>query len=147
MTSENRATSAEMNNSPIEARNVAVGGIHSKAQDFYGKADSALYDSRVKRGVQNQPWPGEKTGHGGDQRSGAFERANQSFERHEAARQSQSPQSPAGQNSPGAPWGGKRRGWSNQARIAAAKARGLQNLPYGGDPNAGPSEWAPGGQK
>lgn len=60
MASENRATSAELNNSPLDARNVALGGIHSKAQDFYGKADAALYNSRVKRGIQNQPWPNEQ---------------------------------------------------------------------------------------
>lgn len=36
---------------------------------------------------------------------------------------------------------GKKRGYSNAARIGAAKARGVQNLPYGGDPNAGPEAW------
>lgn len=33
---------------------------------------------------------------------------------------------------------GKRRGWSNAARISAAQSRGAQVLPYGGDPNSGP---------
>lgn len=35
----------------------------------------------------------------------------------------------------------KRKGWSNAARIGAAKARGAVNLPYGGDPSAGPQQW------
>lgn len=32
---------------------------------------------------------------------------------------------------------GKRRGWSNQARINSAISRGAQNLPYGGNPDDG----------
>ena len=47
----------------------------------------------------------------------------------------------ADQKEPPAPFAGKRRGWSNQARIAAAQARGLENVPYGGDPSQGPEEW------
>lgn len=38
-----------------------------------------------------------------------------------------------------------RRGWSNAARIAAARARGARVLPYGGDPHAGPAAFVPGG--
>jgi hypothetical protein len=48
---------------------------------------------------------------------------------------------PSDQKDPPAPFAGKRRGWSNQARIAAAQARGLENIPYGGDPSQGPQEW------
>lgn len=33
---------------------------------------------------------------------------------------------------------GKRRGWSNAARISAAQSRGAQVLPYGGNPDSGP---------
>lgn len=42
-------------------------------------------------------------------------------------------QMPAQPESPG-----KHRGWSPAARIAAAKARGLEKLPYGGDPGQAP---------
>lgn len=34
---------------------------------------------------------------------------------------------------------GQRKGWSNAARIGAAKARGAKNLPYNGNPDAGSS--------
>lgn len=37
---------------------------------------------------------------------------------------------------------GKRSGWSNAARIAAAKAQG-HAAPYGGNPYVGPAQWAP----
>jgi hypothetical protein len=33
---------------------------------------------------------------------------------------------------------GEHRGWSPQARIASARARNVQNLPYGGDPTQAP---------
>lgn|GEM_PF-4102327 len=35
------------------------------------------------------------------------------------------------------------KGWSNAARIAAAKARGVEALPYGGHAEQGPPQWAP----
>ncbi len=44
---------------------------------------------------------------------------------------------------------GKKQGWSNAARIGAYKARmenagqSADNLPYGGNPSNGPSQWAP----
>lgn len=37
---------------------------------------------------------------------------------------------------------GKRSGWSNAARIAAAQSRGVA-APYGGNPYQGPAQWAP----
>lgn len=36
----------------------------------------------------------------------------------------------------------RQQGWSNAARIAAAKARGVEKLPYDGNPSAGPAKWA-----
>lgn len=36
----------------------------------------------------------------------------------------------------------KAKGWSNAARIAAAKARGAEKLPYGGNAAAGPAKWS-----
>lgn len=51
----------------------------------------------------------------------------------------------ASQNGVGGADGEARRGWSNAARIAAARARGARVLPYGGDPHAGPAAFVPGG--
>lgn len=57
--SENRATSAEVDGTGVGAVDVAKGGYHPKALEFYGPADKALYDSRKTRGVQGTPMPGE----------------------------------------------------------------------------------------
>lgn len=57
--SENRATSAEIDGTGVGAVDVAKGGYHPKALDFYGPADKALFDSRKARGIQGTPMPGE----------------------------------------------------------------------------------------
>ena len=41
---------------------------------------------------------------------------------------------------------GVRKGWSPQARIEAARAKGYQNLPYGGDPTQAPDYVEPKGK-
>lgn len=56
--SENRATSAEVDSTGVGAVDVAKGGYHPKALEFYGPADKALYASRKARGVQDMPMPG-----------------------------------------------------------------------------------------
>lgn len=67
---------------------------------------------------------------------GKFEKANETFTQN-GGREAKAP---LDQNVPESP--AKRHGWSNAARIAAAKARGVA-LPYSGDPMQGPEKGQP----
>ena len=64
------------------------------------------------------------------EQSRAFNQANQHFEQSHMQTQTQTPDQGGGE--------GVHRGWSPQARIASARARNVQNLPYGGDPTQAP---------
>jgi hypothetical protein len=146
MTSENRNTSAELNTN-LPALDVARGGIHPAAQKFYGKGDEAMFHSAKARGLDKVPWPAQGGGAGKQSDAGQpangrlstdqqrqYAQANAHYEQsHMAASSEPQPQS----DQPG-----KRKGWSNAARIAAAQARGAQ-LPYNGDPTQGPDQGQP----
>jgi hypothetical protein len=84
--------------------------------------------SAAKEAVQGRVGTSPSTG--GHDMGASFAQANQ---RYQAMREAAATTDPAD----------KRKGWSNAARIAAAKARGASNLPYGGDAAAGPSQYAP----
>lgn len=111
MMSENRATSAEIDVS-LPARD-GVGPQHPVAQQFYKAADKALYDSRVARGVQDQPFPARGSQMTAPQAK-AFAEANHAYQSQKAAA-SQDPQSGGGVHDGG-------RGWANPNVQKAAQA-------------------------
>jgi hypothetical protein len=86
--------------------------------------------ARPTAGNARQARPGSGAPSLSPKQSRAFNQANQHFEQSHMQTPTQTPDQGQGD--------GVHRGWSPQARIAAAKARNVQNLPYGGDPTQAP---------
>jgi hypothetical protein len=124
--SEDRNTRAEIDPTGIGAADVGRGALHPAAQKFYAPGDVAM--SHVRQARQAGQQSGAPTLSPGD--NAAFNQANQHFEQSHMQTQTQTPDQGQGK--------GVHRGWSPQARIAAARARNVQNLPYGGDPTQAP---------
>ncbi len=93
------------------ARGEGIGGAAKAAA--WGAVNGVVPVDIIREAID--PHAGHGVGH-----DSAFDKANRNFE--------------ASQHSPGRQDG--RRGWSDAARISAAKSRGAKNLPYGGQPRS-----------
>ena len=124
----------DTSSSGVGAVDVARGALHPAAQRLHAPGDAALYHVRQARGEHGggaPPMsPSETT---------AFNQANQHYQDSHMQGHAPTPDQSQGE--------GVHRGWSPQARIGAARARGAQNLPYGGDPTQAPDYVEPKGGK
>ena len=119
----------------------AVDGIHGALDSVtlglatwaYHKAGDALLPAKGQRTPVNVPRSSVNTGGHGNPIAPAQQAQFNAADRHyrDSHMTSHSPEQPV-------PGDDSHKGWTPQARIEAAKARGAKTLPYGGDPTQAP---------